>query len=51
VIGTGQIGAIFCEIMLGFGCEVIAFDIYESNDLKAKGVEYKSFDEIISRAC
>jgi len=47
VIGTGQIGAIFCEIMLGFGCKVIAFDIYESNDLKAKGVEYKSFDEII----
>jgi len=47
VIGTGQIGAIFCEIMLGFGCKVIAFDIYESKDLKAKGVEYKSFDEII----
>jgi len=48
VIGTGQIGTIFCEIMLGFGCKVFAFDIYESKELKAKGVEYKSFEEIIT---
>ncbi len=47
VIGTGQIGSIFCEIMQGFGCKVIAYDIKESNNLKEKGVEYKSFDEIL----
>ncbi len=47
VIGTGQIGSIFCEIMLGFGCKVIANDINESKYLKEKGVEYKSLDEIL----
>ncbi len=48
VIGTGQIGAIFCDIMLGFGCKVIACDIQESAQLKHNGVEYKSMEEIFA---
>jgi|KBSMisStandDraft_5_1062788.scaffolds.fasta_scaffold02242_8 D-lactate dehydrogenase len=40
VIGTGRIGQAFCEIMLGFGCRVIAFDLIANRDLAAKGVEY-----------
>ena len=47
VIGTGKIGSIFCQIMQGFGCKVIAYDIKESNILKATGVEYKTLDEIL----
>ena len=27
--------------MLGFGCKVIAFDIQKSEELIAKGIEYK----------
>lgn len=50
VIGTGLIGSIFCEIMLGFGCKVIAFDINPSEILQKKGVEYKSFIETINNA-
>jgi D-lactate dehydrogenase len=50
VIGTGKIGSVFCKIMLGFGCKVIAFDIKESEDLKQKGIEYKSFDEVLSNS-
>ncbi|MEI6411928.1 MAG: NAD(P)-dependent oxidoreductase, partial [Bacteroidota bacterium] len=30
VVGTGKIGAVFCEIMLGFGCKVRAFDLHEN---------------------
>ncbi len=48
VIGTGHIGSIFCKIMIGFGCKVIAFDKFESDELKENGVEYKSFEEVIS---
>lgn len=40
VIGTGQIGKAFCEIMLGFGCRVLAFDMIANKDLELKGVEY-----------
>jgi len=47
VIGTGMIGSAFCNIMLGFGCKVIAYDIAESDALKAKGIEYKPFDKLL----
>ncbi len=50
VIGTGKIGSIFCEIMLGFGCKVIANDVKESDELKARGIEYKSYDEILQHS-
>jgi len=49
VIGTGKIGAIFCALMHGFGCRVLAFDKYESDELKKSGIEYKSFDEILEQ--
>lgn len=47
VVGTGKIGTAFCNIMLGFGCKVIAFDIIESEDLKNKGVSYCSFEDLL----
>ena len=47
VIGTGKIGRAFCNIMLGFGCKVIATDIKQSVSMIEKGVEYKSFDELL----
>lgn len=40
VVGTGRIGAIFARIMLGFGCPVIAHDLYEDASLREAGVRY-----------
>lgn len=40
VIGTGKIGQAFCDIMKGFGCRVLAFDIIANKELEAKGIEY-----------
>jgi D-lactate dehydrogenase len=50
VVGTGKIGTAFCRIMQGFGCKLIAHDVIESDELKAKGVEYMSFDEVLEKA-
>ena len=50
VVGTGQIGSVFCEIMMGFGCRLLAFDKYESDSLKAKGVAYVSFDDLLAKS-
>ena len=50
IIGTGKIGRAFCNIMLGFGCKIIANDIKENQDLKQKGVDYVSFATMISQA-
>jgi D-lactate dehydrogenase len=40
VIGTGKIGQVFCDIMLGFGCRVLAFDLIANRELEAKGIGY-----------
>lgn len=40
VIGTGSIGKLFCKIMLGFGCEVIASDPTQDRELIQLGVHY-----------
>ncbi len=50
VIGTGKIGKAFCKIMLGFGCKVIAYDIYEDETLKSAGVNYLSFKQVLNEA-
>lgn len=50
IVGTGKIGRAFCNIMLGFGCKVIAYDIKENESLKNKGVRYKTFDDLLSQS-
>lgn len=50
VIGTGKIGRAFCKIMLGFGCTVIAYDVYEDDGLKELGVTYKTQNEVLAAA-
>lgn len=50
VIGTGKIGKAFSKIMLGFGCKVLAYDIYEDETLKADGIQYLPFDEVLNQS-
>jgi D-lactate dehydrogenase len=50
VVGTGRIGAIFCRILLGFGCRVLAFDLHPHDELGALGVEYVSFEALLPEA-
>ena len=50
IIGTGEIGTAFFNIMKGFGCNVIAYDIEESDNLKQKGLQYKTFNEVLQEA-
>ncbi|MFO7745024.1 MAG: 2-hydroxyacid dehydrogenase [Psychroflexus sp.] len=46
VIGTGKIGQAFCEIMLGLGCKVLAYDIAPQSSLKDRGVSYVTLKEL-----
>ena len=48
VLGAGKIGEAFCNIMLGFGCKVIAHDIAQSKLLIQKGVKYVSFEKLLA---
>ncbi len=47
VIGTGNIGSAFCKIMLGFGCNVVAFDLIANKDMEAAGVNYLPLIEVL----
>jgi D-lactate dehydrogenase len=46
VIGTGKIGRVFAKIMVGFGCNVIGFDEYPSEEFVALGCRYVERPEI-----
>jgi D-lactate dehydrogenase len=50
VIGTGAIGKAFCKIMLGMGCKVLAYDLYENEDLKRLGVTYLPIEQLFEQS-
>lgn len=50
VIGTGNIGSIFCKIMRGFGCHILASDPYPKKECENLGVQYVALNDLLSRA-
>ncbi|WP_212001624.1 2-hydroxyacid dehydrogenase [Chitinophaga sp. HK235] len=50
VIGTGNIGAVFCRIMLGFGCKVLAHDVVQDASLVQAGVAYVSQESVLAES-
>jgi D-lactate dehydrogenase len=50
VVGTGNIGRAFSKIMLGFGCKIIAFDVFANKELEALGVEFLPLTEVFRQS-
>jgi D-lactate dehydrogenase len=50
VIGTGAIGRAFCRIAIGFGCEVLAYDILENEEMKELGVKYLPIYDVFQKS-
>ncbi|SEJ70965.1 D-lactate dehydrogenase [Pseudomonas linyingensis] len=50
VIGSGQIGAVFARIMLGFGCRVLLHDPHPDASLTALGAQFVAIDALLA-AC
>ena len=50
VIGTGRIGRTVLKNLSGFGCKLIAYDLYESEEVKAAGVPYVTLEEMWQQA-
>ena len=47
VVGTGTIGRCTIDILLGFGCRILAFDTSPSDDLATRdGVQYVELDDL-----
>lgn len=47
IIGTGRIGQSVIKNLYGFGCKLLAYDMYENEEVK-KYAEYTDLDTIIS---
>lgn len=49
IVGTGRIGAAMARICHGFGMKVIAYDVYENQDLK-QFVTYTTLDDLLKNS-
>jgi D-lactate dehydrogenase len=48
IIGTGKIGTVVATIMKGFGCHILAHDLYPNSECRAIGVNYISLPELFA---
>ncbi len=51
ILGTGKIGRIMADILMGFGMKIIAYDPFPNEQwAKEKNIEYVGLDEIFRRS-
>ena len=51
IVGTGRIGSVLAHILKGFGCNILAFDLNPSDELRrSAGVQYVPFEELLKRS-
>lgn len=50
IVGTGNIGEAFYNVISGFGCRVIAYDVHPNKKLTDAGVEYVTLEELFSQS-
>lgn len=50
VIGLGRIGQTVAKTALALGMDVIAYDNYQNEEMKALGITYVCLDELLSRS-
>ena len=50
IVGTGRIGRCVAEILLGFGCQILAVDQFPDAELQSRGVSYVKLPELLSRS-
>ncbi len=46
IIGTGKIGVIVAQILKGFGCQLLAYDLHPNLECEALGVKYTELAEL-----
>ena len=51
IVGTGKIGACLVSILHGFGCRLLAYDVYQNQDLVDRyGIRYVDLDELFEQS-
>ncbi|POY38530.1 hydroxyacid dehydrogenase [Solitalea longa] len=50
VIGTGKIGKVFTDILRGFGCRILAYDLFQNEDCLRSGVTYTDLNQLFAES-
>ncbi|MCG9893493.1 MAG: 2-hydroxyacid dehydrogenase [Thermosynechococcaceae cyanobacterium MS004] len=50
IVGTGKIGQCFAQIMQGFGCRLLAYDVQPNAHCEALGVEYVALSTLFAQS-
>ncbi|MFO1063895.1 MAG: 2-hydroxyacid dehydrogenase [Pirellulales bacterium] len=50
IVGTGQIGIVAAQILAGFGCKLLGFDVRPASRCLELGMHYCSIDELLSQS-
>lgn len=50
VVGTGRIGQVVCQILRGFGCRLLAYDMRKNPECKQLGAEYVDLDRLYAES-
>lgn len=50
IVGTGSIGKALAKRATGFSMSILAYDVYQSDELKALGVQYVDIDTLVEQA-
>ena len=50
VVGTGKIGQCFAQIMNGFGCKLLAYDLYQNPACLEMGVQYVDLPDLLAQS-
>jgi len=50
VIGTGRIGAALVDILAGFGCRILAYDLEPNDAVRGRGAEYVPLSALLHTA-
>jgi D-lactate dehydrogenase len=48
VVGTGRIGVCFAQIMKGFGCNLLGYDVYQNPACLEMGMKYVELPELLA---
>jgi D-lactate dehydrogenase len=50
IIGTGKIGVIVGQILKGFGCNLLAYDVYRNPECEALGAKYVELPQLLANS-
>lgn len=50
IVGTGKIGQGVAEILAGFGCTLLAYDLYPNPTCESLGVTYSTLDHLLTES-